>query len=61
MPLFEPSGLNFYSVLKSLTWFTDADEDPDPVWCQTDYSTDWTDIKSFFGENSQKFAENLLD
>lgn len=58
---FQQTGLNFYSVLKSLTWFTDADEDPEPVWFQTDYSTEWADIKSFFGENSHKFSKNLLD
>ncbi len=55
------TGINNYTVLKSLTYFHDADNEPDPVWITDDYSTEWKDIKQFFISNIKLFKKYLLD
>lgn len=55
------SGIQFYSVLKGLTYFEDAESDPEPVWLQPDFSTDWEDIKTFFRDNVKLFEKELID
>lgn len=34
--------------------------DPDPVWLDVDYSTQWKDIKQFFIQNSRLFKHCLI-
>lgn len=58
---FNNSGINNYTVLKSLTYFNDANHDPDPIWITEDYSTEWDDIKQFFIFNIKLFKKHLLD
>jgi len=44
---FQSSGLNLYHVLRSLTYFEDADQEPDPKMMDAcDFS--WEEVKSFF-------------
>ena len=44
---FQSSGLNLYHVLRSLTYFEDADQEPDPKIMEgRDFS--WEEVKSFF-------------
>jgi len=57
---FESSGIQFYSVLKGLTYFEDAESDPDPIWFQPEYSIDWEDIKTFFRNNIGLFEKELF-
>ena len=55
---FHYSGLNFYHVLRSLTYFEDADLEPDPNVLKG-YDFAWERVKSFFLEN-QKELEDLF-
>jgi hypothetical protein len=57
---FKNSGIQFYSVLKGLTYFEDAESDPEPIWLQPDFSTDWEDIKNFFRDNVKLFEKELI-
>lgn len=57
---FDNTGIQYYSVLKGLTYFEDAESDPEPVWLQTDFSNDWEDIKSFFIKNIKEFGKELI-
>jgi hypothetical protein len=57
---FENTGIQFYSVLKGLIYFDDAESDPDPIWLQADFSTDWENIKDFFKDNIQIFEKELI-
>jgi hypothetical protein len=57
---FRDTGIQFYSILKGLTYFEDAESDPEPVWLQPDFSTDWDDIKSFFIKNIKEFEKELI-
>ena len=60
MDRFKDTGLNFYAALKSLTYFDDADHDPDPIWFDVDFSTRWNDIKMYFTENVRVFERHLI-
>jgi predicted nucleotidyltransferase component of viral defense system len=55
------TGINSYAVLKSLTWFQDADQDPDPVWLSVDYSTEWSTIRDYFTSHAREFKKHLVD
>jgi len=44
-------------MIKSLSYFDDAEEEGWPVMHQ---SVDWNDIKSFFIENQKKLMKQLL-
>ncbi|MGC9338055.1 MAG: nucleotidyl transferase AbiEii/AbiGii toxin family protein [Candidatus Cloacimonadia bacterium] len=57
---FQNTGIQFYSILKGLTYFEDAESDPDPLWLSDDFRTDWKDIKSFFTKNIKEFEKELL-
>ena len=57
---FRDTGIQLYSILKGLTYFEDAESDPEPVWLQPDFSTDWNDIKSFFIKNIKEFGKELI-
>lgn len=52
-------SINKYHVLRSLTYFEDADEDPDPIyWGEAKYN--WEEVKAFFVENVKVFERELL-
>jgi predicted nucleotidyltransferase component of viral defense system len=55
---FEQTGLNTYHVLRSLTYFEDADIEPDPSMLK-DYTFTWEEVKSFFNENIKKFEKSF--
>lgn len=53
---FAGTGINYQHVLKSLTWFADADAEPDPRLLMR---ADWAGVKRFFLSNTAEFARNL--
>jgi hypothetical protein len=57
---FQDTGINVYAVLKSLTYFVDADNDPDPIWLTQKYSTDWGTVKDFFIQNARLLKQYLI-
>jgi len=57
---FITTGIQFYTVLKGLCYFEDAESDPEPVWLHPAFSTNWEDIKSFFIKHIKEFEKELL-
>ena len=57
---FKDSGINVYHVLKSLVYFEDAENEPDPVLLHEMKTHDWNQVKRFFEENIRKFEKALL-
>ena len=55
---FESTNLNLYHVLRSLTYFEDADKEPDPVPAEGQVFK-WEEVKSFFLKNVQEFGRNF--
>jgi hypothetical protein len=53
---FAGTGINHQHVAKSLTWFADAESEPDP---QLLVETDWPTVKEFFDSHAADFAESL--
>jgi predicted nucleic-acid-binding protein len=51
---FGQTGLNTYHVLRSLTYFEDADGEPDPSMLKG-YTFTWEEVKSFFVKNIKEF------
>ena len=51
---FGQTGLNAYHVLRSLTYFEDADGEPDPSMLKR-YTFTWEEVKSFFVKNIKEF------
>jgi len=58
---FRHTGIQFYSILKGLTYFDDAESEPELLWLQPSFSTDWEDIKSFFIRNIKNFEKELIN
>ncbi len=56
---FKESGINYYHVLKSLVFFEDADQEPDPIMLMTGDDWKWERIKSFFIDHINHFEEEL--
>ncbi len=52
---FESTGLNFYHLLRSLTFFEDAENEPEPRLIDRKYS--WEEVKAFFMENIHEFEK----
>lgn len=50
---FEPTGLNFYHILRSLAYFEDAEREPEPRLVKDAYT--WEQVKTFFVENIREF------
>jgi predicted nucleotidyltransferase component of viral defense system len=51
---FEATGINNYHVLRSLTYFEDAEEEPDPVLLRrNDFG--WEEVKTFFVSHIKEF------
>ncbi len=53
---FGPTGINFYHVLRSLTYFEDAAEDPDPVIIG-EAPFNWNEVVSFFKRKIHQFEK----
>ena len=56
---FGKSDINFYHVIKSLTFYEDAEEEPMPKMKAPDKMWDWKTIQSFFLSNIQLFEKEL--
>jgi len=57
---FQSSGLNLYHVLRSLTYFEDADREPDPKTMEgCDFS--WEEVRSFFLTHQPELERLFLD
>lgn len=56
---FGGSDINFYHVIKSLSFYEDAEEEPMPKMKTPDKMWDWETIKSFFLSNIQLFEKEL--
>ena len=48
---------NFHHIVRSLTYFADAEEDPMP---RLNFSVDWGGIKSYFRREAPRLARKLL-
>lgn len=57
---FKDSGINLYHVLKTLVYFEDAENDPDPLIIDKGEVPSWNRIKGFFIDNIKEFEEVLL-
>lgn len=55
---FESTKLNLYHTLRSLTYFEDADKEPDPVPSEG-HPIHWGEVKSFFLKNVKEFERNF--
>ena len=56
---FKGSNINFYHVLKSLTFFEDAEQEPPPFILLSGEDWKWENIKSFFIDNIGLFEQEL--
>jgi len=56
---FTRSDINFYHVLKSLTFFEDAEQEPLPLILLSGEDWKWENIKSFFIDNISMFEHEL--
>lgn len=57
---FESTDLNFYHVLRSLTYFEDAEEEPDPVLPEG-HVFQWEEIKSFYVRTIRDFEKHFTE
>ncbi len=57
---FADSRINRYHVLKSLVYFDDAEDEPNPIILIKEKSWDWNNIKQFFIENIREFERHLM-
>jgi hypothetical protein len=53
---FAGTGINYQHVAKSLTWFKDAESEPDPRLL---VRIDWAEVKSFFDTRAAEFGKYL--
>jgi hypothetical protein len=53
---FAGTGINYQHVLKSLTWFGDADAEPDPRLL---IRAEWAEVKRFFESHAAEFLRHL--
>jgi hypothetical protein len=56
---FSSSTINYYHVLRSLTFFEEAEEEPAPVMVMKGGDWEWKVIKEFFLRNIQVFEKQL--
>lgn len=57
---FASSDLNFYHVLRSLVFFEDAEEDPQPILLVKGSEWEWRLVKRYFEQNIKQFEKFLL-
>lgn len=55
---FESTGINFYHVLRSLTYFEEAEEEPDPM-VVGDLRFNWSEVVSFFRRHIHEFERHF--
>lgn len=56
---FEGLGINTYQIFKSLVYFEDAEEDPEPILKVKSSEWEWEKVKDFFIRNIKEFEKNL--
>jgi hypothetical protein len=56
---FQSSGANLYHILRSLTYFEDADQDPDPI-IRKGVEFSWQEVKSFFLNHQREWEKSFL-
>ena len=56
---FKESDINYYHVVKSLTFFEDAEKEPSPLMLVTGEDWTWENIKSFFLKNIERFEHEF--
>jgi hypothetical protein len=56
---FQPSSVNFYHVLRSLTYFEEADPEPGPNMMKG-FQFSWEEVKSFFLNQQLEFERLFL-
>jgi len=56
---FEQTDLNIYHVLRSLTYFEEADEEPN-LTTMEGYKFSWEEVKSFFVKNIKEFERYFV-
>ncbi|HSB07522.1 MAG TPA: nucleotidyl transferase AbiEii/AbiGii toxin family protein [Thermodesulfobacteriota bacterium] len=56
---FGQTNLNTYHVLRSLTYFEDAEEEPDPV-LSAGHAFQWEEVKSFYVKNIREFEKYFV-
>jgi len=57
---FQDVGINRYHVLKTLAYFEDAENDPDPILLSDEKAPDWDQIRQFFIDHIKEFEKALL-
>ncbi|MFH0925531.1 MAG: nucleotidyl transferase AbiEii/AbiGii toxin family protein [bacterium] len=57
---FTSSGINKYHVLKSLVYFEDAEDEPEPIILIKDNDWQWEKVKGFFEGNVREFEKGLI-
>lgn len=57
---FQDVGINRYHVLKSLAYFEDAENDPEPILLSNEKDLGWDQIKQFFIDHIKEFEKALL-
>lgn len=57
---FASSGINMYHVLKSITFFEDAESEPSPMLIVKGEDWEWVRVTKFFEQNIKIFQEQLM-
>lgn len=57
---FSSSGINMYHVLRSITFFEEAEHDPQPILITQGKEWEWETVKTFFEKNVQQFKDGLM-
>jgi len=57
---FKGAEINLYHVLKSMVYFEDAENEPDPILLPDGKIQDWKRIKQFFEDNIKQFEKALI-
>ncbi|MEO0292623.1 MAG: nucleotidyl transferase AbiEii/AbiGii toxin family protein [candidate division WOR-3 bacterium] len=57
---FASTDVNMYHVLKSITFFEEAEEEPPPILLVKDEGWRWEKVKEFFEKNIKQFEKSLF-
>jgi len=57
---FQSSGVNLYHILRSLVYFEDADQEPDPRIMEG-FEFSWQEVKSFFLHHQREFEKYFFE
>lgn len=58
---FTSTGINMYHVMRSLVFFEDAQEDPEPIFMVNENKWKWEKVKNFFEQNITHFEKCLME